>query len=325
MFKISDITTIDIESINNCNARCPLCLRGTGMSTNDSLDWDRVISNTTPELWQNIKHINFNGTTGDNIMHQSIKEIVNWCVTHTSAFVSIHTNGSIRDTDWWYEFGSMLKESNHRIVFGIDGLEDTHAVYRIGTSYNKVINNAKAFIQGGGRAEWQFIVFEHNAHQIDQAKQLANELGFHRFFVLYQDRFDYTAELPVRRYNKDLKQINADVVVRETSNAIPKRVAESDHKVKCRSQQIGWVSIYADGTVWPCCWLMGWHRAQHQSQSVIINYHFKKMLGIDFDQISLYNRTLEDIVNSDLWQHRYPESFKNKPNAVCLQQCSGKK
>jgi sulfatase maturation enzyme AslB (radical SAM superfamily) len=325
MLKISDITTIDIETINNCNARCPLCLRGSGMRTNDSLDWDRVVLNTPPELWQNLKTINFNGTTGDNLMNADIQQIVSWCVENTTADINIHTNGSLRDTDWWQQFGSMLQLHPHRVVFGIDGLEDTHAIYRIGTDYNKVIKNAQAFIKGGGQAEWQFIVFEHNAHQVNQAKQLAHDLGFARFFVMYQDRFNESADVPVQRYNQGLEKIDAEVLSNPSSKSISRRVAESDRKISCRSQQIGWLSIYADGTVWPCCWLMGWHRAQHQTQAAMINYHFKKILNIDFAQISLYNNTLESIINSDLWQKRYPGSFENSPNPICLQQCSGKK
>ena len=209
-------------------------------------------------------------------------------------------------------------------MFGIDGLEDTHAIYRIGTSYNKIINNAKAFIHGGGRAYWQFIIFDHNAHQVEQAQQLANELGFEKFFVLYQDRFADNAAVPVQRFDKNLKQIKAEVVVKETSNDLIRRLSESNRDINCRSKQIGWISIYADGTVWPCCWLMGWHRANHQKPAAVINYHFQKILKLDLDQISLYNNTLDEILNSDLWQKRYPNSFDSKPNPVCIQQCSGK-
>jgi DNA-3-methyladenine glycosylase I len=32
-------------------------------------------------------------------------------------------------------------------VFGIDGLADTHSIYRVGTDYHKIIENAKAFIK----------------------------------------------------------------------------------------------------------------------------------------------------------------------------------
>ena len=30
-------------------------------------------------------------------------------------------------------------------------------------------------------AEWQMLVFKHNQHQIDEAKQMAKEIGFNKF------------------------------------------------------------------------------------------------------------------------------------------------
>ena len=49
-----------------------------------------------------------------------------------------------------------------RVVFAIDGLQDTLGTYRRNVSFDKVIANASAFIAAGGRAEWDFLVFEHN-------------------------------------------------------------------------------------------------------------------------------------------------------------------
>ena len=37
---------------------------------------------------------------------------------------------------------------------------------------DKAIANARAFIDAGGKAEWQFIVFDHNKHQIDRLYKL---------------------------------------------------------------------------------------------------------------------------------------------------------
>ena len=40
------------------------------------------------------------------------------------------------------------------------------------------MENAKAFIGAGGSATWQFIVFPWNKHQVDEVRELANEMGF---------------------------------------------------------------------------------------------------------------------------------------------------
>ena len=39
------------------------------------------------------------------------------------------------------------------------------------------MNAMKWYIKAGGVARWEFLVFKHNQHQIEEARQLANELG----------------------------------------------------------------------------------------------------------------------------------------------------
>jgi len=45
------------------------------------------------------------------------------------------------------------------------------------------MENAKAFIDAGGIAHWDFIVFQHNEHQVEEARHLAKEMGFKNFNV----------------------------------------------------------------------------------------------------------------------------------------------
>jgi MoaA/NifB/PqqE/SkfB family radical SAM enzyme len=76
-----------------------------------------------------------------------------------------------------------------QIDFGIDGLDDTLHLYRKNVKYSKVIDNATAFIQAGGRAQWNFIVFRHNEHQVAQVQKLGKDLGFFNVLVRRTGRF----------------------------------------------------------------------------------------------------------------------------------------
>jgi MoaA/NifB/PqqE/SkfB family radical SAM enzyme len=293
------------------------------MNTNDRLDWAAISKNIPDYIWTTVKEINFNGTTGDNIMHPDIYNILADVKAKTTGQIVVSTNGSMRSTDWWHQLGLLFAGTNHKITFGIDGLADTHSVYRVNTDYNKVIENAQAFINAGGNAEWQFILFEHNSHQVDACKELAYSMGFNRFFIFYQDRFDESSTTgTVQLYKKDLTPFKEDLIVKNTSQNIKKKLETKFKTIDCHSRKVNWFSIYADGTVWPCCWLMGWHRAQHQKQFPAINYHFKKMLKLDFHQMSLYNNKLEDIIAGEIWQKNFNTSFASVPNPVCIQQCS---
>ena len=70
----------------------------------------------------------------------------------------------------------MLGEKKISVFFGIDGIDQKSLErYRIGSNFKKVQENFRAFINAGGKATWQFIVFEHNEHLIKDAKGMAKE------------------------------------------------------------------------------------------------------------------------------------------------------
>jgi sulfatase maturation enzyme AslB (radical SAM superfamily) len=143
-----------------------------------------VLSNIfTNELIDQISSVYFCGNFGDPILNKDLPKMCLHLKEHKPTMrVAIHTNGGARNSDWWEELYHSLPE-NHRIVFALDGLEDTHHLYRIGTTYNGVIKNAKTFINAGGIAEWCFIKFKHNEHQENEARARANQSGF-KYFTL---------------------------------------------------------------------------------------------------------------------------------------------
>jgi MoaA/NifB/PqqE/SkfB family radical SAM enzyme len=124
-----------------------------------------------------LTNIRLCGTYGDPCMHKDFIEIVKWLQASTTATISINTNGSLRSKKWWAQLGSIMRDTDY-VVFGVDGLYDTNHLYRKNTNFNKIIDNARSFIDGGGNAIWKFILFKHNEHQIDDIIQLSQQLGF---------------------------------------------------------------------------------------------------------------------------------------------------
>ena len=43
------------------------------------------------------------------------------------------------------------------------------------------MENVDAFIGNGGSAFWEYLVFKHNQHQIEEARLLSKKLGFKKF------------------------------------------------------------------------------------------------------------------------------------------------
>ena len=85
------------------------------------------------------------------------------------------TNGGARKPDYWRSLAETAGDKMH-VVFGIDGLADTNHLYRRHVQWDKLIENAQAFIGAGGKAKWQFIKFPWNKHQVEQAKELSKQI-----------------------------------------------------------------------------------------------------------------------------------------------------
>lgn len=194
MFSFNELYQIQIEITNRCQASCPMCLRNIHGGIENPLlqfnDWTieqfkNVFNN---EVLTKVKKVNFCGDFGDPIINNDLVEMCRHLKYNSSASVYIHTNGSARNIEWWKELATALPK-DHKVEFALDGLSDTHSLYRIGTNYDTIIRNATAFIQAGGNAHWMFIKFKHNEHQLDDAMKLANELGFKRFNFKSSKRF----------------------------------------------------------------------------------------------------------------------------------------
>ena len=195
MFKFDQLERIQIEITNRCQASCPMCPRNIHGGIDNPLlklnDWtyDNFVKIFTIEVLAQIKQLSFCGDFGDPILNNDLISMCGYLKYHSPKIqIYIHTNGSARSEAWWRNLSNNLPE-NHSIIFALDGLADTHAVYRIGTDYNKIISNASAFINEGGNAEWCFIRFKHNTHQISRARQLSIDLGFKNFIVKNSKRF----------------------------------------------------------------------------------------------------------------------------------------
>lgn len=192
------INQIHIELSTYCNAGCPMCPRHVSLPDFTSLPVvrpDLVLESVSfenfkkwfpPEFAKNVVHWLFCGTHGDPMMNKDILEIMNY-VCQFGPAVSVNTNGGMRTPDFWRELARIMAinqrpNRNRHVTFSIDGLEDTNHLYRRNVPFKKAIENAQAFISEGGHALWDFLIFKHNEHQIEEASFLAKKLGF-KFFV----------------------------------------------------------------------------------------------------------------------------------------------
>ena len=75
------------------------------------------------------------------------------------------------------------------VFFSLDGVGNKSLQnYRVGADFYKILDNARAFIDTGGKAMWRMIKFKHNEHQIERAREIANEMGFWQFITVNSNR-----------------------------------------------------------------------------------------------------------------------------------------
>lgn len=220
--------------------------------------------NGRPTINYHDQGVTFNGNLGDFALARDGLQIVEYLVNHAVA-VSINTNGSLRAKSWWQELGALGVE----IGFAIDGLADTHSLYRQDTDWHRVVENAQAFIHAGGRAVWRFIPFDHNRHQEDDCRALAKSMGFAEFENIWDGRDRGPAFHRDGSYSHHI----GNLMPTEAPEPPPWRDWLQNHitwydkntvrhqrdtatlDMRCVHKIKREVYIAADGTVYPCCFL----------------------------------------------------------------------
>lgn len=251
------ITHLHIEPSSYCNASCPGCprngygypLQGLFKETNLSLgDCKKLF-----EKFPNIKFVTYCGNHGDPMMHPDISDIVE--IAKGDQHIS--TNGSIGRLETY----NKLARLGCVITFGIDGLEDTNHLYRQGVKWANLMERAKTFIKAGGRAKWQFILFEHNKHQLEQAKALSEQLGFDEFIL----RDTVRDHMPVIGKDKTISHwilpadgsgqpyhIDVDDYLKMRMTEYQTNLRYKVDEIDCEYER-GWMYVNAEGELFPCC------------------------------------------------------------------------
>lgn len=187
------ITQVHWEPTDKCNSACAMCPRydskGYEMKTLENTEWTLEQFKTAwpVEFISNLTKILACGNFGDPCACREFVDIYEYCrQVNPGIGLACNTNGSLRNTAWWSRLGAVMTEKQNPgnyCTFSLDGLEDTNHLYRRNTNWKKIMENAQAFIDAGGIAHWDFIVFEHNQHQVEEARELARKMGFQNFNV----------------------------------------------------------------------------------------------------------------------------------------------
>lgn len=347
MFKFNELRSVHLEISTRCQASCPMCPRKYhGGVENENLkiaDWtfDEFVTVFTDKILNQLQLIYFCGNFGDPIMNDDLILMCRYVKEHAPHIeLRVHTNGGARPVSWWKELRHALPEK-HVVLFALDGLEDTHHLYRIGTKYENIIRNAQAYIEEGGVAEWVFIKFKHNEHQVEEAERRSKELGFKQFVVKNTTRFVADKKFNVvdnkgnTLYYLEPPTDNKVVFVDNRTIRNHDKILNSS-EINCYVLSTKEVYIDAHKHVFPCCFLAStpYHyqpkfpppdelqvfvRKFHDT--TLEQYHSLVASLGGIDKLSALNYSLDEIIDRDEWQTVWQEYWTTKKLYTCARVC----
>ena len=348
MYNYEDIKQVHLEVTQRCQAACPMCDRNeNGGADNRHIDnselsladCERIFP---PEFIAQLKTMYMCGNLGDPIIARDTLEIFQYFRKHNpTMWLSMNTNAGAKNEEWWRQLAEVFGRMG-TVIFSVDGLRDTNHLYRQGVVWDNVERNMKAFISAGGRARWDFIIFGHNEHQVDEAEALAAEWGCEKFQRKKSGRF-FTASnkgkdkhqaqnrkgQETQLLQKPQKLDNQNLALLKQKEIEKTYGSMSDYynkcSINCKAIDKKEIFITAEGLLMPCCWTAGrmykwWHKDYRVEQ---IWEHIERAGGKLAIDATLHG--LESVFNSGIlesitesWQK---DSVANGKLGVCSMKC----
>lgn len=329
-----------------CNAGCPQCHR-TDSNGLGKVDWlplvqwsiDDFKKAFPPKQLQYVQQFHFCGTWGDPMMAKDIMKIMQYCKEQKPNIrLSVDTNGSLRNEDFWWELGTTIGE-NLRVCFDIDGInQEMHETYRRFTDLNKVLTHMEILSQTPAIAASQTVLFKHNQDYKDEIKTLAMEHGSQLHTYIISDRFgnkDAVEESKTKSvfWSDKGEKFNLEMA---DSNVLPKGIISGtktntlSSTIVCRwAMPRNEVVVNPDGQIVPCCFhansLYG-GTASHKNGLAAGpgSEHYKEYLD-NAKAYNVFHTPLIEIMTSKWYTKTLPDSIKSdNPIRICEKNCSSR-
>ena len=239
---------LSIEPTTACNLGCPECPSGLKQFTrptgNMKADLNRKIID---ELGPNLAYINFY-FQGEPFINKNIFDLIKYA-NDKGVYTATSTNAHFLTPQACKE---VIDSGLKRLIVSIDGTtQETYKQYRREGSLEKVLEGTRNMIsakkeQGSlfPHIIFQYLVVKPNEHQIEDAKQLATDMGVDEIRFKTAQVYDYKNGNPLIPTNEKYSRY--------------KKMPDGTFKLKNKMSNHCWrmwssAVITWDGNIVPCC------------------------------------------------------------------------
>jgi radical SAM protein with 4Fe4S-binding SPASM domain len=240
--------SLSIEPTTACNLGCPECPSGLKQFSRDTgnlkaENFNRWLEQLTPTL----SYLNFY-FQGEPFIHNDILSFISKA-SEAGIYTSTSTNAHFITEKKAEE---IVRSGLDRILISIDGTtQQVYEQYRVHGTLQKVLDGTKHLVEARKNLNsntphiiFQFLVVRPNEHQIEEAKQLANEYKVDEIRFKTAQVYDYENGNPliptIEKYSRYKRLSNGKFVVK------------SSLENHCWRMWSGAVVTW-DGKVVPCC------------------------------------------------------------------------
>lgn len=275
---VPQVKGIHLEPTNICTLKCPGCAR-TGLINQWPKHWknhslDKTVLLKFLDIDLSGINIDMCGNYGDPIYHPDLAGLIR-DLKHQGATISIVTNGGHRKRSWWQELVNELS-SDDLVTFSIDGIPENFTQYRINGDWPTTQDAIRVCVESSCSTNWKFIPFSYNENNIEQARQLSQDLGIDQFQISQSDRFDEQT----MHFKPSESQIGS-----RWHNQQNWKQSQTIKKINSECDNGKTHFISAEGYYMPCCY-MGDHR-----------FYYKNQFGKNKKQYAIKDTTLSEILN----------------------------
>ncbi len=287
--------SISFEPTTSCNLRCPECPSGLRSFTRPTgMLEENLFKQTIDEIADKLLYLIFY-FQGEPYLHPKFLELVKYA-SEKKIYTATSTNAHYLTEE---NAKKTVESGLDRLIISIDGTsQEVYEQYRVGGNLDKVISGTKNIIKWkrnlGSHTPYvifQFLVVKPNEHQIDEAKQLATDLGVDEIVFKTAQIYEY--------------ENGSDLIPSIDRYSRYRQLSNGKFQIKNKLMNHCWKMWHScvvtfDGLIVPCCFDKD---AQHR-------------LG------DLKKQTFTDIWKSEKYHHFRLSLMKSRGNIEMCKNCS---